>query len=149
MRRGSHPPCRPLPRDFYLGIHWHHVETPQCNVQENLLSGLSCSLFVRHYWGNPLQFRLLRSLICLNSAGGPVHAQVSSSNCEEHCMSVPGQCIGWHVTPGHLPDHTLFTMKCSPPPRLYRVKRAMETSRWHFANVTLGATLSQTTLRNS
>ena len=108
MRRGSHPLCRPLPRDLYLGIHWRHVETPQCNVQENLLSGLSCSQFVRHYWGNPLQFRLLRSLICLNSAGGPVHALVRSSNYTEHWTRVPEQCIQWHVTPEHLPDHTLI-----------------------------------------
>ena len=43
--------------------------------------GLSCSLFIRHYWGNHFHFLFLHLLICLNSVGSLVslHAKCNNS----------------------------------------------------------------------
>ena len=48
--------------------------TIHCN--NVVLLSMSWFLFVRHYYGRPVQFLLLRSLICLNSAGTLVWVQI-------------------------------------------------------------------------
>ena len=40
------------------------------------IKGLIWSLFIRHYWGNHSYFLFLRLIICLNSAGSLIWAQL-------------------------------------------------------------------------
>ena len=110
--RGCHPlwplfPKRSAPTD------WRYRRPTTPDVRKNT-TGLGCSPFARHYWGNHCCFLFLGVLRCFSSPGSP-HRTYAGDSRPSACWVVPfgNPRINGHL---HLPGAYRSLSRPSSPP---------------------------------